>query len=281
MGVPLIICSPCNTFPHVLTVQRHSICMPVLPCMQQWLYCMFSINCGHVHLLYQYISWCRFGAEELFSNIRIHYPQACVILAILHAILLQQHCYQDSECCKCTLTCRCNKILVLLHQRDGLSKKRMALNRITYMLHQTTCLAEPDCHTKSGRDARRSPRAQDPALISQGQGHPLAARHSRESIRHQTSRGGFSSHFRTLVSVGLLPFSYFGFRTSAFSTCPKNFAALTHRNSMAYQNQLNMQETPDSLPAFCVTVWLRETTRQVAIFRSHSIQQLKYLSTMA
>ena len=39
--------------------------------------------------------------------------------------------------------------------------------------------------------------------------------HSRESVMHKTQIGGFSSHFRTFVSV--LPFPYSRFRTSALA----------------------------------------------------------------
>ena len=74
--------------------------------------------------------------------------------------------------------------------------------------------------------ARRSPRA-----CSQIEGieSPFGYKASThlaipESTRHLTPIGGFSSYFRSSVSV--LPFSvlwfpHFGFRTSAFSICPK------------------------------------------------------------
>ena len=65
--------------------------------------------------------------------------------------------------------------------------------------------------------ARWSPMYQYLALTSLRDGHPLPTRHIREP---GTDRRLFFSlpYFRTSVSV--LRFPYFGFRTSAFSTCP-------------------------------------------------------------
>ena len=65
--------------------------------------------------------------------------------------------------------------------------------------------------------------------------------HIRESKRHLTLVSCFTSHFRTSVSV--LLFLYFGFHTSAFSTCPCKYC----HTQWSYCNLLSVNHFCDFL----------------------------------
>ena len=78
-----------------------------------------------------------------------------------------------------------------------------------------------DPHAHCDSDTRRSPRAKDPAFTSQRLS-PLLS--TRPQHTHSSVNRALNSDRRLFFSLPyfrfVLPFPYFGFCTSAFSTCP-------------------------------------------------------------